>query len=128
MAFLALEAISFFIGSSMAIKSFFNLVIKILFILEFAACSNKFTNIFFCSLWGVKNSSQASLRALRTCLLIFFSSVFNSSSVEILFSSIHSLYRLLQSFSFSHCNRSSLLYRSWEPEVECPCGCVSSVI
>ena len=90
-AFLALEAISFLIGSSIAIKSFFNLVIKILFILELAAFSNKFTNTFFCSLWGVKNSSQASLRALRTCLFIFFSSDFNSSSVEILFSNIHSL-------------------------------------
>ena len=56
----------------------------------------------------------------------FSSMVFNSSSLANALAMIHSFICFIPSHCFSHSKRSFVLYRSWLPEVEWPCGCVIS--
>jgi hypothetical protein len=72
-------------------------------------------------------SPAASRWHSRTCFLASFSSSFNQSSVKWPMSIIHSRIFSRQSCSSSQSSLSFDLYRSCEPEVEWPCGCVISV-
>ena len=79
-----------------------------------------------CFFTGVINLAQAVALLSRTCSLAFSAISSSSSSVASTFSMIHSFIFLMPSHSLSHSSRSGLLYRSWLPEVECPCGWVIS--
>ena len=71
---------------------------------------------------GLRYASHDAFFASFTNCLASFSIAINSSSVCTPFVIIHSLNFVKQSYSFSHAKRSVVLYRSCEPEVECPCG------
>ena len=71
-------------------------------------------------------SVQASFFCFFTVSIDSLSITSNSLAVAMLLSIIHSWNFFIQSKSCSHCSLSLLLYRSWEPEVEWPVGCVIS--
>ena len=76
---------------------------------------------------GAWNASQARSRAASTASLSAASQPSSWDSLATPNSMIQSRMRATQSYSLSNRSRSFVLYRSWLPLVEWPCGCVISV-
>ena len=124
-------------GSTILIKSFFSLVIKLPLLLFRAILSNKLAAEATSDFISFMKAFQAFLLAALTSFLASFSKEINSSSAVINFKElpfwssnskfkIHERIFSIQSNSFSHFRRSIFLYLSWEPEVEWPWGWVTS--
>ena len=120
-----MDSTSFFKGSLFSASSLRSCRMNVLLLLFWAAFSRRgrISCCFFFT--GLPCFSQAAFLPSLTCFLMDFSISSNSSSEAIFPAIIHSRIFTLQSCSLSQFNLSSLLYRSWDPEVECPCGCVS---
>ena len=71
--------------------------------------------------------SQAVTRADSTAFRSSSANASSSAAVLIFSAIIHSRIFVIGSPDVSNASRSFVLYRSCEPLVECPCGCVISV-
>ena len=116
-------------GSTMRVKSSFNLLIKFALLLLRAMSSSKPDKVTISDFISFINKFQAFLFAVLTSFLASFSNAINSSTPltnlsELPFPSFNSKSRIhsrifsIQSCSFSHFRRSIFLYLSCEPDVE----------
>ena len=124
--FRAVTRISFFSGVFILPKSAAYFKISSLFLLKVAIFCNKETNSFCSSIMGSMKASQAAFLPSRTSFLVCISMASISSGEAILMAIIHNFIWRKQSKSFSQASLAEFLYRSCEPELECPCGWVNS--